>query len=69
MAKNYPDERRIAFAKLIFEGKTGPEAGAALGINPHTVKDWLEREDVKRMIADFDEKFKAKVEKKAIVTK
>src|ERR1700677_2412279 len=69
MAKNYPDVRRVEFAGLIAQGKTGPEAGTALGINLHTVKDWLEREDVKAMVNGFVAKFTAKVERRAIYTR
>lgn len=69
MAKNYPDERRIAFAELIFKGKSCRVASEEIGIPFETGKEWLTRPDVKAMIANCEAKAVAKFEKKAIYSR
>lgn len=66
---NHSNKRRMEFAKLIFEGKSGPQAAEAMGISYETVRDWLERPDVRTAIEAMKARFVAKVTEEGAITR
>lgn len=66
---NANNKRRVEFARLIFEGKSRPEAARLLGISPETARDWLERDDVRAAIAKMKGRFEERVVEKAAITR